>query len=358
MPVPTTIADLVTSTATNSPLGTEAIGTLADDYIRASAAFIRRESNKGADISSAAALTPGTDGNYFVVTGTTTITSIANSWIGRLIHLRWAGSLTITHNATSLILPGAANIQTDVGSVSVFVQEDSSGNWRCISHRTQLAGRRLIDIQVFTATGTWTRPSGTAAAEVIVLAGGDAGGGPATTAAGVTSAGSGGNSGSLAEEFITSGLGATESVTIGAGGTGVANLDGNPGGATSFGSHITAPAGTGGSGGISLAGDRTSVQPPAPVVPTTGTINTPQGLAGTGFCSQSGALGSGGNGGSSRYGTGGLGGQSGTAQAGGVGLGRGAGGGGGAHGPSQGGGTAGGAGTAGLCIVTSYTGNN
>jgi len=45
----------------------------------------------------------------------------------------FTGALTLTHNATSLILPGAASITTAAGDVAVFVSE-GSGNWRCVSY--------------------------------------------------------------------------------------------------------------------------------------------------------------------------------------------------------------------------------
>jgi len=45
----------------------------------------------------------------------------------------FTGALTLTHNATSLILPGAASITTAAGDVAVFVSE-GGGNWRCVSY--------------------------------------------------------------------------------------------------------------------------------------------------------------------------------------------------------------------------------
>src|SRR2546428_11977169 len=54
---------------------------------------------KGADIASAAALTPGVDGNYFHVTGTTTVTSIATAQAGSLLFLKFDGAVLLTYNA-------------------------------------------------------------------------------------------------------------------------------------------------------------------------------------------------------------------------------------------------------------------
>jgi hypothetical protein len=98
---------------------------------------------KGADIASAAALTPGTDGNFFDVTGTTTITSIATLGVGTVIVLQFDGALTLTHHATDLILPGGANITTAAGDVGIFV-EYASGDWHCINYSTSAASGDLI----------------------------------------------------------------------------------------------------------------------------------------------------------------------------------------------------------------------
>ncbi|HWT40378.1 MAG TPA: hypothetical protein VN081_03890 [Dongiaceae bacterium] len=95
---------------------------------------------KGTDIASAAALSiPTTGGGYFHVTGTTAITSISHPTsqlvTGREITLAFDGILTLTHNATSLILPGAANITTAAGDVASFRCEDATNNyWRCTKY--------------------------------------------------------------------------------------------------------------------------------------------------------------------------------------------------------------------------------
>jgi len=89
--------------------------------------------SKGAVVASAAALTLGSDGNYFDVTGTTAITSIVTKGIGTVIKLHFDGILTITHHATNLILPGGANITTAAGDEAEFI-EYASGDWRCTNY--------------------------------------------------------------------------------------------------------------------------------------------------------------------------------------------------------------------------------
>lgn len=66
------------------------------------------------------------------ITGTTTITSFGSS-ADRMKVLRFSDALTLTHHATSLILPGGNNIVTAAGDVAL-VGSDSSGNWRVLSY--------------------------------------------------------------------------------------------------------------------------------------------------------------------------------------------------------------------------------
>lgn len=98
---------------------------------------------------------------------------------------------------------------------------------------------------VFTANGTWTKPTGLAYADITGCGGGGAGGGAATTGAGETSLGAGGGGGATARMRLTAAqLPSSVTVTRGAGGTGVAGANGNTGGTTSFGTLLTISGGT------------------------------------------------------------------------------------------------------------------
>jgi hypothetical protein len=103
---------------------------------------------------------------------------------------------------------------------------------------------RLLNVQRFTANGTYTPTTGTHSGLVYVLGGGGAGGGAPATSTLQQSCGSGGGSGALGVSYITSIV--TETITVGAGGTGVSGAAGNAGGQSSFGGLITAPGGGGG----------------------------------------------------------------------------------------------------------------
>lgn len=93
---------------------------------------------KGADVASATALTLGSDGNYFDVTGTTTIASIAAKGVGTVVKVHFDGILTLTHHATDLVLPGGANITTAAGDEAEFI-EYVAGDWRCTNYSTAAA---------------------------------------------------------------------------------------------------------------------------------------------------------------------------------------------------------------------------
>jgi len=116
--------------------------------------------SQGSDIASATALTLGTDGNSFDITGTTTITSIGTLGVGTHITLQFDGALALTHHATDLILPGAANITTAAGDVAVFY-EYTAGGWRCVSYQVAASapgggGGKVIKETYGTATGAIT----------------------------------------------------------------------------------------------------------------------------------------------------------------------------------------------------------
>lgn len=72
--------------------------------------------------------------NAITITGTTTIAAFDTIADGAVRVLTFAAALTLTHNATSLILPGGANITTAAGDVAIFLSL-GAGNWRCIAYQ-------------------------------------------------------------------------------------------------------------------------------------------------------------------------------------------------------------------------------
>lgn len=67
------------------------------------------------------------------ITGTTTITSFGTS-ANRVRLIHFADALTLTHNATTLILPGSANVVTAAGD-TMIASSDGSGNWRALAYQ-------------------------------------------------------------------------------------------------------------------------------------------------------------------------------------------------------------------------------
>ena len=114
-------------------------------------ALTRWSLKEGVAIASAAALTPGTDGNLFHVTGTTGMTSIASIDGAGPIWLIFDGAVLITHNATSLILIGGVNYTTVAGDALCFMHE-GSGNYRQLF-------RNMTGLE----TGTWSDVTGSRA---------------------------------------------------------------------------------------------------------------------------------------------------------------------------------------------------
>jgi len=85
--------------------------------------------------------------NYVRITGTTTITGMGTVASGIYRDVVFAGALTLTYNATSLILPTAANIVTVAGDTAGFVS-DGSGNWRCLYY-TRASGQPVAANPVY-----------------------------------------------------------------------------------------------------------------------------------------------------------------------------------------------------------------
>lgn len=122
-------------------------------------------------LASAATTDLGTSKNRSIaITGTTTITSFGTG-ANREALIRFAAALTLTHNATSLILPGAANIVTAAGDTALATS-DASGNWRVRQYQRGAGPPTVVpggawtaftmtvspfsgSITSYTATGRW-----------------------------------------------------------------------------------------------------------------------------------------------------------------------------------------------------------
>lgn len=123
----------------------------------------------------------------------------------------------------------------------VIYEGDSTSAKKVTLSALQTAIGSSVSAQIFSGSGTWTRP----ASGTIVMVRAWGAGGSGSSAASGTSGGGGG--GAYVERFLPfASLGATETVTIGVGGASTATAVGNPGGNTTFGALVTAYGGGGG----------------------------------------------------------------------------------------------------------------
>lgn len=154
----TTLVSWSSTDGSNQPAGTTSVSSNLDDNIRAlQGVVVRGLSHKGADIASAATTDLGAvEGLLHDVTGSVTITSFGTVRAGIWKMVKFEGALILTHNATSLILPGGTSILTVDGDIAIFISE-GSGNWRCVSYTS--AGRD-VPAGIISPYGGAAAPSG------------------------------------------------------------------------------------------------------------------------------------------------------------------------------------------------------
>ena len=85
--------------------------------------------------------------NSVIVSGTKTITALGTIAAGAERVVQFSGALTLTHNATSLILPGGASITTAAGDVASFVSL-GAGNWRCTGYQKANGVGRFSGLEI------------------------------------------------------------------------------------------------------------------------------------------------------------------------------------------------------------------
>jgi hypothetical protein len=155
-------------------------------------------------------------------TGTQTTPLVDGGWVGLYIITVNYGQTTVTSSSIS-VYPGAPFIGG--GAVTLG---------------------RLINVQKFSGSGTYTPTPGTTECIAEVVGGGGSGGGAQATSAGQTSYGGGGGGGGYAKGRYPVATLTGLAVTVGAGGF-ISSGNGNPGNSSSIGSVISATGGGGGS---------------------------------------------------------------------------------------------------------------
>lgn len=106
------------------------------------------------DVASAGTTNIGAaSSNNVRITGTTTITAFDTVDAGIRRNVRFAASLTLTHNGTSLILPGGQNILTVADDTAEFLSL-GSGNWICLSYKFARKAPKRVTSETSNATPT------------------------------------------------------------------------------------------------------------------------------------------------------------------------------------------------------------
>lgn len=159
------------------------------------------------------------------------------------------GATTVTINSLA-----SASIKDSSGNALIGGEFAANGFYNLISDGTNLrlapTDGRLLGVQVFTASGTYTPTVGMAKAIAEVQGAGAGAGGAPATAAGAFSGSPGASSGSYAKCMLTAAqIGASQVVTIGAAGAAGSGSSfpstGGNGGTSSLGSLIICPGGIG-----------------------------------------------------------------------------------------------------------------
>lgn len=141
-------------------------------------------------------------------------------------------------------------------------------------------------VDVFTTSGSWTKPANALWVVVQVQAAGGGSGGVAATGAGASACSPGASGGEYAQGiFDASSLGATVAVTVGGGGAaGTAGANaGSVGGDSSFGTYVTASGGAGSNGGTASTGNNPLGAAGPAMGGTGGDWRVPGGPGGTGL---------------------------------------------------------------------------
>jgi len=129
-------AHRIAAFANASGLLLEDSGKLVSDFLLKAGDTLGAALNWAAAVTVASASTcdiGAAASNYVNISGAVTITSLGTAAAGAVRWVKFTGAPLLTYNATSLILPTAANITAAAGDTALFVSE-GSGNWRCLGY--------------------------------------------------------------------------------------------------------------------------------------------------------------------------------------------------------------------------------
>lgn len=117
------------------------------------------------DLASATTTDIGAQNSCFLrITGANNITSLGTNYNGPR-YLRFAGTLTITHNASTLILPGSANLTVGAGDVLIVAPKATSGTsdgWYAVGYQKASGFGTAAYLNVGTAANNVVQLNGSA----------------------------------------------------------------------------------------------------------------------------------------------------------------------------------------------------
>jgi hypothetical protein len=174
-----------------------------------------------------------------------------------------SGSQSGTHTLTRVTPRAVSENDSRIPTSDILAALAGGSDFGTPNSGNKFATENFIDnnqkIDVFTANGTWTKPTNAKFVEVLVIgAGGGGGGGGVHTADSAQGGGGGGGGGISIAKFPASLLTATVAITLGVGGNGgngavatssTAGSNGSAGTGSSFGAYLTANGGAAGNGG-------------------------------------------------------------------------------------------------------------
>jgi len=169
--------------------------------------------------------------------------AVTNGTYWNLMAQGGGASSTLTTQGDILYRDGSGLARLAAGTSGQFLKTQGSGAnpvWGAVT-----ADSGFASTQVFTSSGTWTKPTGITKIRVYITGSGGGGGGSTNSTYGYQS-GSGGGAGATAIKLIDVSSVTSVTVTIASGGNGNDAAAGSNGGTSSFGSYCSAAGGTGG----------------------------------------------------------------------------------------------------------------